>query len=165
MTDRTRLLVLVLPVLLGLLGMHALAAPSAHSGVHDRPAVTARPAPHSGLHSALYSALHSALYSALRDGPARAAAVPAHPVPDGASAGATRPDPHGSSHDGAAHLLHPCLAVLVAGVVLAVAVLLPGWAPLPAWRWPVGPGRPRTGPTGRPPPVPRRLALLCVSRT
>lgn len=157
MTDRTRLLVLVLPVLLGLLGMHALAAPSAHSGVHDRPAVTARPAPHSGL--------HSALYSALRDGPARAAAVPAHPVPDGASAGATRPDPHGSSYDGAAHLLHPCLAVLVAGVVLAVAVLLPGWAPLPAWRGPVGPGRPRTGPTGRPPPVPRRLALLCVSRT
>lgn len=153
MTDRTRLLVLVLPVLLGLLGMHALAAPSAHSGVHDRPAVTARPAPHSGLHSAL------------RDEPARAAAVPAHPVPDGASAGATRPDPHGSSHDGAAHLLHPCLAVLVAGVVLAVAVLLPGWAPLPAWRGPVGPGRPRTGPTGRPPPVPRRLALLCVSRT
>lgn len=157
MTDRTRLLVLVLPVLLGLLGMHALAAPSAHSRVHDRPAVAAHLAPHPASHSALHSALH--------DGPARAAAVPAHPVPDGASAGATRPGPHGSSHNGAAHLLHLCLAVLVAGVVLAVAVLLSGWTPLPSSRGPVGPGRPRTGPTGRPPPVPRRLALLCVSRT
>lgn len=161
MTDRTRLLVLVLPVLLGLLGMHALAAPSAHSGVHDRPAAAARPALHPVLHSASPWALHSALH----DGPARAAAVPAHPVPDGASAGGMRPGPHGASHEGAAHLLHLCLAVLEAGVVLAAAVLLSGWAPLPSSRGAVGPGRPRTGPTGRSPPGPRRLALLCVSRT
>ncbi|MBN9794225.1 hypothetical protein DMP17_37430 [Pseudonocardia sp. TMWB2A] len=128
MTDRTRLLVLVLPVLFGLLGMHALAAPPAPSGVHHAPAV----------------------------------AVPS--VPHGVE-GASRPDPHGMPHDGASHLLHLCLAVLAAGVVLAAAVLLSGFAPLPSSRRAAGPGRPRTAPTARPPPVPRRLALLCVSRT
>lgn len=128
MTDRTRLLVLVLPVLLGLLGMHALAAPPAPSGAQHSPAVGA-------------------------------SSVPSHGT-EGA-----RPAPHGTTHDGAAHLLHLCLAVLAAGVALAAVVLLSGFAPLPPARRPAGPGRPRTAPTARPPPVPRRLALLCVSRT
>ncbi|MEU9823354.1 hypothetical protein ACIGG9_29065 [Pseudonocardia alni] len=152
MTDRTRLLVLVLPVLLGLLGMHALAAPPVSSGVHHAPAVAPAAAPvvtHGGT---------------LHDSPG-----PSHPGPHGAAPagepGAAHPDPRGVPHDGASHLLHLCLAVLAAGVVLAAAVLLAGVAPLPSSRGPAGPGSPRTAPAARPPPAPRRLALLCVSRT
>ncbi|WP_224393088.1 DUF6153 family protein [Pseudonocardia sp. ICBG1293] len=137
MTDRTRLLVLVLPVLLGLVGMHALAAPPASSGVHDAPAAVAHAAPPDG------------------------AQVTVHPRPHPDP----HPRPHGMPHDGAAHLLHLCLAVLAAGIVLAAAALLSGFAPLPSARRPAGPGRPRTAPTARPPPVRRRLARLCVSRT
>ncbi len=147
-TDRTRLLVLVLPVLLGLLGMHALAAPPVSSGVHHAPAA-APVVTHGGT---------------LHDAPG-----PAHPGPHGVAPagaqGAAHPDPRGVPHDGASHLLHLCLAVLAAGVVLAAAVLLAGFAPLPSSRGPAGPGSPRTAPVARPPPVPRRLALLCVSRT
>jgi hypothetical protein len=139
-TDRTRLLVLVLPVLLGLLGMHALAAPPVSSGVHHAPAA-APVVTHGGT---------------LHDAPG-----PAHPGPHGVTPagarGAAHPDPHGMPHDGASHLLHLCLAVLAAGAALAAAV--------PSSRGPAGPGSPRTAPVARPPPVPRRLALLCVSRT
>nr|WP_062396770.1 DUF6153 family protein [Pseudonocardia sp. AL041005-10] len=152
MTDRTRLLVLVLPVLLGLLGMHALAAPPVSSGVHHAPAAAPAAAPvvtHGGT---------------LHDSPG-----PSHPGAHGAAPagepGAAHPGPHGVPHDGASHLLHLCLAVLAAGVVLAAAVLLAGVAPLPSSRGPAGPGSPRTAPAARPPPAPRRLALLCVSRT
>ncbi|MFE7202419.1 DUF6153 family protein [Pseudonocardia alni] len=144
MTDRTRLLVLVLPVLLGLLGMHALAAPPVSSGVHHAPVVT---------HGVT---LHGA------PGPAHPGL---HGVTPAGARGAAHPDPHGMPHDGASHLLHLCLAVLAAGVALAAAVLLSGFAPLPSSRGPAGPGSPRTAPVARPPPVPRRLALLCVSRT
>ncbi|WP_308816467.1 hypothetical protein [Pseudonocardia alni] len=119
MTDRTRLLVLVLPVLLGLLGMHALAAPPVSSGVHHPPAAAPAAAP---------AVTHG---GTLHDSPG-----PSHPGAHGAAPagepGAAHPGPHGVPHDGASHLLHLCLAVLAAGVVLAAAVLLAGVAPLPS---------------------------------
>ncbi len=148
-TDRTRLLVLVLPVLLGLLGMHALAAPPGPSGVHHAPAVAAPSVPPAGTPFGTQGPSHPA----------------PHEVAPGGAQGATHPGPHGVPHDGASHLLHLCLAVLAAGVVLAAAVLLSGVAPLPSSRGSAGPGSPRTAAAARPPPAPRRLALLCVSRT
>ena len=147
-TDRTRLLVLVLPVLLGLLGMHALAAPPVSSGVHHAPAA-APVVTHGGT---------------LHDAPG-----PAHPGPHGVAPagaqGAAHPDPRGVPHDGASHLLHLCLAVLAAtGLALLAAWLFLGRLTLPI-AITAARRRPRSRPAQRPPPVPRRLAQLCVLRT
>ncbi|MFP5070857.1 DUF6153 family protein [Pseudonocardia nantongensis] len=139
-----RLVLLVLPVLLGLVGMHALVAPAAFPATDTghQVAVDASVAGHTDLR-------------------ADASTPPSAPV----SAAATddpMPADHGE-HD--AHLLHLCLAVLAAvGLALLAAWVFLGRLTLPVS---VTPARQlaRSMPAQRPPPVPRRLAQLCVMRT
>lgn len=131
------LMLLVLPVLLGLLGMHALFV----AGPAPTPAT---PVPEMAV---------TAHEPAPHDRPT---------MPDTAS-DQRAPGGH-SSHDDATHLLHLCLAVLAAvGLVLLTAWAFLGRIPLPASsaqsRQPA-----RGRPAQRPPPVPRRLAQLCVMR-
>jgi hypothetical protein len=71
----------------------------------------------------------------------------------------------GTSPEGHSDLLHLCLAVLGA-IVIAVGALGPRWGrPAVSIVGTRGPQRPRTSSRGPPPPVPRRLAQLCVLRT
>ena len=140
-----QLVLLVLPVLLGLVGMHALVAPAAFPATDTghQVAVGVSVAGHTDLRADAASAPPSAPVSAAADhGP-----VPAD---------------HGE-HDG--HLLHLCLAVLAA-VGLA---LLAAWVFLGRLTLPVSVTSARQlahgMPAQRPPPVPRRLAQLCVMRT
>lgn len=141
-----QLVLLILPVLFGLVGMHALVVPPA------------APATDTG---------HQVAVAASVAGPtdhrvdaASAPFAPSAPV----SAAATqhpRSADHGE-HD--AHLLHLCLAVLAAvGLGLLAAWLFLGRLTLPVS---VAPPcqRARAMPAQRPPPVPRRLAQLCVMR-
>ncbi|WP_143105647.1 DUF6153 family protein [Pseudonocardia ammonioxydans] len=138
-----QLVLLVLPVLLGLVGMHALVVPAA-------------PAPETG---------HQVAIAASVAGPtghrADAAATPSAPVSAAATHHPMSTD-HGE-HD--AHLLHLCLAVLAAvGLGLLAAWLFLGRLTLPVSVTPAR-QRARDMPAQRPPPVPRRLAQLCVMRT
>ncbi|MFP5068068.1 DUF6153 family protein [Pseudonocardia nantongensis] len=132
------LLVLVLPVLLGLVGMHALVVPAPTTATS--PTVARIPVEH---------------------------ATPQHGpvVPAGGAGEHGAPAGHDDHHDdGASHLMHLCLAVLAAvGVALLSAWLFLGRLSLPGSSTPV---RRWTGgmPAARPPPVPRRLAQLCVLR-
>ncbi|GAA1851141.1 hypothetical protein GCM10009772_30300 [Pseudonocardia alni subsp. carboxydivorans] len=131
---------LVLPVLLGLIGMHALVAPAPTADTGHGVAAAATATGHSD---------H------------RAAAASAPP----ATVAAEKPMPADHGEHGATHALHLCLAVLAAaGLALLSAWLFLGLLPLPisiiAARQ-----RPRGRPAQRPPPVPRRLAQLCVLRT
>ncbi|MBC3193170.1 hypothetical protein H7X46_19095 [Pseudonocardia sp. C8] len=140
-----RLVLLVLPVLLGLIGMHALIAPAA-------PSPPADPG-----HTAAGHAVHrSTDHGAHRpDRP-----VTASPV----TTGHEQPPAGHGDHD-AAHLLHLCLAVLAAaGLALVSAWLFLGRLALPSSAAPAR-HRGRGIPAARPPPVPRRLAQLCVLRT
>ena len=144
------LLVLVLPVLLGLVGMHALVVPApttATSPTVASPTVARIPVEHAT--------------------PQHGPVVPAGGAGGhGAPAGHDDHDDHHEGHhdDGASHLMHLCLAVLTAvGVALLSAWLFLGRLSLPGSSTPV---RRWTGgmPAARPPPVPRRLAQLCVLR-
>ena len=147
MSDRRhglQLVLLVLPVLLGIVGMHALVAPAA------------APAPGTG---------HQVAVAASVAGPtghgADTAATPSAPVSAAATHHPVSAD-HGE-HD--AHLLHLCLAVLAAvGLGLVAAWLFLGRLMLPVSVTPAR-QRARGMPAQRPPPVPRRLAQLCVMRT
>ncbi|MEJ8278117.1 DUF6153 family protein [Pseudonocardia spirodelae] len=139
MTTGTRLL-LVLPVLLGLLGMHALAAPPA-----AEPLAAGLPPAHAGAASPGPAGTGHGQHEGHRDHGDRGG--------------------HGDhgDHGAASHLLHLCLAVLVAGVALVAALLLTTVRP----PWPgrtASPGRGSRAPAARPPPVGRRLAQLCVLR-
>lgn len=96
------------------------------------------------------------------------------PAPDMAPVSHTTEDPLAGSgdpappHDGRTHepgLLHLCLAILTAVVVLIASVV--EWrrsGPLCSVRR-VAMARPRTAPRAPPPTAPDRLALLCVLRT
>ena len=148
MSDRRhglQLVLLVLPVLLGLVGMHALVAPAAAPApdTEHQVAVAASVAGHTHLRVDAASTPPSAPMSA-------------------AAAHGPMPADHGE-HD--AHLLHLCLAVLAAvGLGLVAAWLFLGRLSLPVS---VTPARQLAHgmPAQRPPPVPRRLAQLCVMRT
>lgn len=151
MVDRRhglQLVLLVLPVLFGLVGMHALvvpaAAPATDTGHQVAVAVSVTgPADHRA------------------DAASSASAAPSAPV---SAAVADRPmSADHSEHD--AHLLHLCLAVLAAvGLGLLAAWLFLGRLTLPVSVTPAR-QRARGMPAQRPPPVPRRLAQLCVMRT
>ncbi|NMH95306.1 hypothetical protein HF519_27885 [Pseudonocardia bannensis] len=95
-------------------------------------------------------------------GAADPVAPAAHPAPEAAPAPAGLHDEHGE-HGEHKDLLHLCLAVLTAiGLLVAAAVLLGLLRTAP-----LAPRRPagiRIRPRGPPPPVPRRLAQLCVLR-
>ncbi|SFO62048.1 hypothetical protein SAMN05216207_11153 [Pseudonocardia ammonioxydans] len=133
-----RLTLLVLPVLLGLVGMHALVAPAPV------------PATDIGHTAAATMSSHADHRSA-----------PSASTPPGAD---DRPTTGHGEHD-ATHLLHLCLAVLAAvGLALFSAWLFLGWLALPVSVTPAR-QRARGMPAQRPPPVPRRLAQLCVMRT
>ncbi|MEV1295924.1 DUF6153 family protein [Pseudonocardia sp. NPDC049635] len=140
---RLRLLVLVLPVLLGVVGMHALVAPVPASAIetgHGTAAVTTERANH-------------------------AAETPPTPAALPTVAAHQHETPPGHEKHDTAHGLHLCLAVLAAaGLALLAAWLFLGRLALPAS---VSPSRRRAHdrPVQRPPPVPRRLAQLCVMRT
>lgn len=140
-----QLVLLVLPVLLGLVGMHALVAPAAAHATDTghQVAVATSVVGHTDLRADA------------------ASAPPAAPV-SAAAAHGPMPADHGE-HD--AHLLHLCLAVLAAaGLALVAAWLFLGRLMLPVS---VTPARQLAHgmPAQRPPPVPRRLAQLCVMRT
>ncbi|RZT85674.1 hypothetical protein EV383_2551 [Pseudonocardia sediminis] len=137
-----RVLLLTLPVLFGLLGMHALVVvPATGTGGMDHPPVAeATPVP--GPHVAATT-------------PVVAAATRGEQSP---------PAGHGGHDGGMGHLMHLCLAVLagIAAVLLVAGIIL-GLVPLPvstgrARRWA------RAMSVARPPPVSRRLAQLCVMR-
>ena len=141
-----QLVLLVLPVLLGLVGMHALVAPAAAPATDTahQVAVATSVVGHTDLRADA------------------ASAPPAAPV-SAAAAHGPMPADHGE-HD-AAHVLHLCLTVLAAvGLALLAAWLFLGRLTLPVS---VTPARQlaRGMPAQRPPPVPRRLAQLCVMRT
>lgn len=137
-------LLVVLPVLLGLVAMHALVAPpSPHATPPGTPMGTT-----------------SVLAAVSSPGTG-------HPAPAGHAPGPPASGGHDRSgdHDGATHVLHLCLVVLAAvGLVLVAARLFLGVALLP-----VSTSRRHRrscdGPAERPPPLPRRLARLCVLRT
>lgn len=138
-----QLVLLVLPVLLGLVGMHALVVPAAAPATDTGHQVAASAVGHTDLRADAASTSPSAPVSA---------AAANNPVPAD----------HGE-HD--AHLLHLCLAVLAAaGLALLAAWLFLGRLTLPVS---VTPARQLAHgmPAQRPPPVPRRLAQLCVMRT
>lgn len=146
---RAVLLVLaVTGMLLGLVGMHQMAAPPMASGPgmaigHSAPG----PLPGSGVElGPTPPAMGSGAHGAVQNPP------PGQPsAPSG-------------GHDSA--LLHMCLAVLIAVAVFGLSVLLVRW-----WRDHVTATVPaqvsRAGPAPRAPPptAPARLALLCVLRT
>ncbi|MFE7203387.1 DUF6153 family protein [Pseudonocardia alni] len=137
-----QLVLLVLPVLLGLVGMHALVVPAAAPDTGHQVAVAA---------SVVEPTDHRV----------DAAAAPSAPVSAAATHHPMSAD-HGE-HD--AHLLHLCLAVLAAvGLGLVAAWLFLGRVMLPVSVTPAR-QRARGMPAQRPPPVPRRLAQLCVMRT
>lgn len=140
-----RPVLLVLPILLGLVAMHALVAPAA-------PSPPADPGHTVGGHAAHRSDDHGAHRS---DRPATAPPV---------AVGHDQPPAGHGDHD-AAHLLHLCLAVLAAaGLALVSAWLFLGRPALPGSAAPAR-HRGRGIPAARPPPLPRRLAQLCVLRT
>ncbi|OSY34624.1 MULTISPECIES: DUF6153 family protein [Pseudonocardia] len=148
MSDRRyglQLVLLVLPVLLGLVGMHALVVPAA------------APAPDTG---------HQVAVAASVAGPTDHRADAASAPPSAPVAAAADHDPMPADHgEHDAHLLHLCLAVLAAaGLALLAAWLFLGRLTLPVS---VTPARQLAHgmPAQRPPPVPRRLAQLCVMRT
>ncbi|MEQ3542534.1 DUF6153 family protein [Pseudonocardia tropica] len=135
-----QLVLLVLPVLLGLIGMHALVAPAPAADTGHGMAVAAAAAGHSDHRADAASAQQAPMASE-------------QPMPAG----------HGE-HD-ATHALHLCLAVLAAaGVALLSVWLFLGRLPLPT-AVAAALQRPRGRPAQRPPPVSRRLAQLCVLRT
>lgn len=129
-----RVMLLIVPVLFGLLGMHALVVPGA-APTHASPAV--------GI-------------------PATGHGLGEHRLTTSPVAAAERQGSGG--HDGAVHLLHLCLAVLV----VVGLTLLAAWSFLGRFRLPVSSMAvplPAGGmPVQRPPPVRRRLAQLCVMR-
>ncbi|MBB3050827.1 hypothetical protein FHS23_001850 [Prauserella isguenensis] len=129
------LMLLTIPVLFGVLGMHALVAPPAPPGQVGPETGIAVSGPATAPHAAQEGTQHQ-------------------------SRGGTH-----TEHDGLPHLLHLCLAVLSVAGLAALATQswltrLP--PPTPAAR-PSRPGGRR--PVQRPPPVSRRLAQLCVMRT
>lgn len=102
---------------------------------------------------------------------APAAAPPAMTAPVAASSAtvaATAVD-HAAHSGGGAHehsdVLHLCAAVLAAVVITAFGVGLRWRAAVHVVARRRGPVRPRTSSRAPPPPVPRRLAQLCVLRT
>lgn len=136
--ERLQLVLLVLPVLLGLIGMHALVAPPPTADTGHGVAATA---PGHSDHRAVEASAP----------PATVAVEPPMPADHG-------------EHD-ATHALHLCLAVLAAtGLALLAAWLFLGRLTLPI-AITAARRRPRSRPAQRPPPVPRRLAQLCVLRT
>lgn len=145
-----RRMLLVLALIVGVLGMHALVVlPSAAGHRMPSPVVTAPAVADNG-------AVHIA--TAVHDGTAPAAAagvqlVSDHPGPGGG---------HGSSPSH--HVLHLCLAILAALVVLGMAALAL-WPLQRPDRHEVAIGA-LTGraPRRRPPPTSVRLAQLCVLR-
>ncbi|GAA1381282.1 hypothetical protein GCM10009613_06950 [Pseudonocardia kongjuensis] len=140
-----QLVLLVLPVLLGIVGMHALVAPAAAPTMDTGHQVEAEAA--------------MAAHADLR---AEVASAPSTPVP---ATAAHDPMPAEHGEHGTAHLLHLCLAILAAaGLALLAAWLFLGRLTLPASVTPTR-RRARGMPAQRPPPVPRRLAQLCVMRT
>ncbi|MEU6702103.1 DUF6153 family protein [Pseudonocardia sp. NPDC046786] len=135
-----QLVLLVLPVLLGLIGMHALVAPAPAADTGHEVAAAATATGHS-------------------DHRADSASAPPAPV------AAEQPMPADDGGHDATHALHLCLAVLAAaGLALLSAWLFLGRLPLPI-ALTAARQRPRGRPAKRPPPVPRRLAQLCVLRT
>lgn len=139
-----QVVLLVLPVLLGLIGMHALVAPAPAADPGHGAAVTATATGHND---------HRA------DHRADTASAPSAPV----AARQSMPADHGEHDD--AHVLHLCLAVLAAvGLTLLSAWVFLGRLTLPSSA-PWSRQRARVQPAQRPPPVPRRLAQLCVLRT
>ncbi|WP_250549964.1 DUF6153 family protein [Pseudonocardia sp. H11422] len=133
--------VVVLSLLVGLIGMHQLPVAS------DQPDVR------HGAVAAVATTPVGAIEPAAHAGPHEPAG---HPGPGAAPAPAGSHGDHGD-------LLHLCLAVLTAVGLLAVAAVLLGLLRhvLAAPRRPAGV---RIRPRGPPPPVPRRLAQLCVLR-
>ncbi|MBP2366765.1 DUF6153 family protein [Pseudonocardia parietis] len=139
-----QLVLLIGSVLFGLVGMHALVVPAT------------APATDTGHQVAI-----AASVAGPTDHRADAATAPSAPVPAAATHHPMSAD-HGE-HD--THLLHLCLAVLAAvGLALVAAWLLLGRLMLPVSVTPAR-QRARDMPAQRPPPVPRRLAQLCVMRT
>jgi hypothetical protein len=117
-----------------------------------------------GMHHVLAAGTHAAPMPG--DAPAAAVVHRAAPAP-GAEAATTAPRQGGhGEHDGfGADLLHLCLAVLVTGAALVIALaVVRGGEVVPVLRA-RSTGARATSPRAPPLPVPRRLALLCVLRT
>lgn len=147
-----RLAPVVLAVILGLLGMHALVvANGAHSMSTPSQAVLASPDTAS---------------------PMVGSPTVTIPMPSAVVAGADGvapadgddpPAPQGD-HSAGHQMLHLCLAVLAALIVLLTALLPAVLRGLPGSPGGSNAGRTRSAPRRRPPPTAVRLAQLCVMR-
>lgn len=117
-----------------------------------------------GMHHVLASGMEA---TPMPDGaPAMVVVYDTATVPEsGSDMTVSRASGHGG-HDGTgADLLHLCLAVLVGGVALAVALFVLRRSDVVSVLRALWTGSRATGPRAPPLPVPRRLALLCVLRT
>lgn len=115
----------------------------------------------------MHHVLVSGAGAAMSDTPAAALVVHDPVVAIGGAPDMAEPEPgqgHGGHGRSAHDLLHLCLAVLVGGVAIALALFTlrrSGVTSVPKAR----PAFLATGSRAPPLPVPRRLALLCVLRT
>ncbi|GAA1191936.1 DUF6153 family protein [Prauserella alba] len=172
------LTLLALPVLFGVVGMHALvttpappaaATPAIANTTAGHDVSDDRGSDHSvsgrsvsddsvALHSVRLHAGHGPRAESSHDARLQPGT---EPHAGAASQGDTGPH---ADHDGLHQLLHLCLAILAAaGLVVLAAPLLTRLRPATAARRPPQPGG--RLPVQRPPPTSRRLAQLCVMRT